>query len=189
MDVDDSCQFSADSQPKSTGVVWGLAATWRSVYIHQMNWMSSRNDFGHDDSTINIVMAIIILYYYYSTLIMMVLNGDWFHWHVIQVIIDDCLPVDRSGSLLCSYSNNRSEMWVSLLEKAYMKVMGGYNFPGSNSASTECFFFRLVWASITLTHVLVPCCVWRYWAPVSETASQQCLFGCQPSTDSSADSW
>ena len=61
VDVDDSCQFSADSQPKSTGLIWGLAATRRSVYIHQMNRVNSRNDFGHDDSTINIVMAIIII--------------------------------------------------------------------------------------------------------------------------------
>jgi len=38
-----------------------LAATRRSVYIHQMNRVNSRNDFGHDDSTINIVMAIIII--------------------------------------------------------------------------------------------------------------------------------
>jgi len=61
VDVDDSCQFSADPQPTSTGLVRGLAATRRSVYIHQMNRMNSRNDFGHDDSTINIVMAIIII--------------------------------------------------------------------------------------------------------------------------------
>ena len=61
VDVDDSCQLSADSQPKSIGLVWGLAATRRSVYIHQMNRVNSRNDFGHDDSTINIVMAIIII--------------------------------------------------------------------------------------------------------------------------------
>jgi len=61
VDVDDSCQFSSDSQPKSTGLVWGLAATRRSVYINQMNRVNSRNDFGHDDSTINIVMAIIII--------------------------------------------------------------------------------------------------------------------------------
>jgi len=61
VDVDDSCQFSADSQPKSTGLVSGLRATRRSVYIHQMNRVNSRNDFGHDDSTINIVMAIIII--------------------------------------------------------------------------------------------------------------------------------
>ena len=33
----------------------------RSVYIRQMNRENSRNDFGHDDSTINIVMVIIIM--------------------------------------------------------------------------------------------------------------------------------
>ena len=39
-------------QPKSVGLVWGLAASWRSVCIHQMN---------HGDSTINMVMVIIII--------------------------------------------------------------------------------------------------------------------------------
>jgi len=61
VDVDDSCQFSADSQSKSTGLDWGLAATRRSVCIHQINRVNSRNDFGHDDSAINIAMAIIII--------------------------------------------------------------------------------------------------------------------------------
>jgi len=62
VDVDDNCQLSADSLPKSIGLVWGLAATRRSVYIHQMNRVNSRSDFGHDDSTINIVMAIIVIF-------------------------------------------------------------------------------------------------------------------------------
>jgi len=53
--------IAADSQPESTGLVWGLAATRRSVYIHQMNRVNSRSDSGHDDSTINIVVAIIII--------------------------------------------------------------------------------------------------------------------------------
>ena len=62
VDVDGSCQFSADSQTQSIGLVWGLAATRRSVYIHQMNRVNSRNDFGHNDSTINIVVVIIIIF-------------------------------------------------------------------------------------------------------------------------------
>ena len=61
MDVDGSCQFLVNSQPKYTALVWGLAATRRSVYNHQMNRMNSHNDFGHDDSTINIVVLIIII--------------------------------------------------------------------------------------------------------------------------------
>jgi len=61
VDVDDNSQFSADSQPKSIGLVRGLAATRRSVCIHQMNRVNSRNDFGDDDSTINIIVVIIII--------------------------------------------------------------------------------------------------------------------------------
>jgi len=61
VDVDGGCQFSADSQLKSIGLVWGSAASRRSGYIHQMNRVNSRNDFGHDNSTINIVVVIILL--------------------------------------------------------------------------------------------------------------------------------
>ena len=45
----------------SFGLVWGLAATRRSVYIYQMNRVNSRNDVGHDDSTINIVVVLLLL--------------------------------------------------------------------------------------------------------------------------------
>jgi len=61
VDVDGSSHLSADSKPKSVGLVWGLAATRYSVCIHQMNRMNSRSDHGHEDSTMNIVID----YYYY----------------------------------------------------------------------------------------------------------------------------
>jgi len=61
VDVGGSSQFSANAQPKSIG--WMLVATQRLVCIHQMNRVNSRNDFGHDDSTINIVVVIIIYCY------------------------------------------------------------------------------------------------------------------------------
>ena len=46
-------------------LVWGLAATRRSVCIHQMNRMNSRSGHGHEDSTINIVVDYYYYYYYY----------------------------------------------------------------------------------------------------------------------------
>ncbi|KAF6747364.1 hypothetical protein DFP72DRAFT_1075405 [Ephemerocybe angulata] len=53
-------------------------------------------------------------------------------------VIDDQLPYDpQKGTLMCmstlSPTPSLATLWPSLLEKAYMKLMGGYDFPGSNS--------------------------------------------------------
>ena len=61
VDVDGSSHLSGEWQPKSVGLVWGLAATRRSLCIHQMNRVNSRSDHGHEDSTIKIVLIIIII--------------------------------------------------------------------------------------------------------------------------------
>ncbi|KAI7902573.1 uncharacterized protein BX663DRAFT_472916 [Cokeromyces recurvatus] len=50
-----------------------------------------------------------------------------------KVVVDDLLPVSREGTLMCTFSTNKDELWASIIEKAYMKLMGGYDFPGSNS--------------------------------------------------------
>jgi calpain-7 len=52
------------------------------------------------------------------------------------VVIDDRLPSSRTSRLLHVVDrNNPSLLWPALVEKAYLKVRGGYDFPGSNSGT------------------------------------------------------
>jgi len=56
VNVDDSWQYYISGL---TAQVWGLAATWCSVCIHQMNQVNSCNGFGHDVHVINIIKALL----------------------------------------------------------------------------------------------------------------------------------
>ncbi|TQV92369.1 hypothetical protein V2A60_007061 [Cordyceps javanica] len=58
-------------------------------------------------------------------------NGCW-----RRVVIDDRLPASRTDrTLFVVDRRNPRLIWPALLEKAYLKVRGGYDFPGSNSGT------------------------------------------------------
>lgn len=50
-----------------------------------------------------------------------------------RVVVDDRLPCSNDGSSLFLYSQS-GILWPALIEKAYVKVMGGYDFAGSHAA-------------------------------------------------------
>ena len=56
--------------------------------------------------------------------------GQW-----CDVVIDDKLPVDEHGRLIYGHNNEeKNEMFVPLLEKAYAKLYGNYDaLDGGNS--------------------------------------------------------
>ncbi|CAK5284399.1 unnamed protein product [Mycena citricolor] len=57
-------------------------------------------------------------------------NGAW-----RRIRIDDRLPCDpATGALVCMATSGNTVAFPSFVEKAYMKLMGGYDFPGSNSS-------------------------------------------------------
>jgi hypothetical protein len=51
-------------------------------------------------------------------------------------VIDDLLPWSQtSRTLFVIDLQNPLLIWPALVEKAYLKVHGGYDFPGSNSCT------------------------------------------------------
>ncbi|GAA5898620.1 hypothetical protein JCM6882_000881 [Rhodosporidiobolus microsporus] len=73
----------------------------------------------------------------------LLVNGTWRKVHLSEPLVewladaplDDELPVSAAGQLMCASSRGRTQLWPSLLEKAYLRLMGGYDFTGSNSAN------------------------------------------------------
>ncbi|GAB7363312.1 hypothetical protein MBLNU230_g3593t1 [Neophaeotheca triangularis] len=53
-----------------------------------------------------------------------------------RVVIDDTLPTSKTSRVLHVVDrHNPGLLWPALIEKAYLKVRGGYDFPGSNSGT------------------------------------------------------
>ena len=55
----------------------------------------------------------------------------WYNGIQRKIVIDDLLPVSKEGTLMCTYSTNRNELWASLTEKAVR------NFICSSSVSYD----------------------------------------------------
>ncbi|KAK1751923.1 hypothetical protein QBC47DRAFT_405929 [Echria macrotheca] len=61
----------------------------------------------------------------------MYFNGSW-----RQVVIDDRLPASSNNRTLYVVDRRNPQLiWPALIEKAYLKIRGGYDFPGSNSGT------------------------------------------------------
>jgi hypothetical protein len=53
-----------------------------------------------------------------------------------KVVIDDRIPTSATDRVIHVLDrNNPALLWPALIEKAYLKVRGGYDFPGSNSGT------------------------------------------------------
>ncbi|ROW14409.1 hypothetical protein VPNG_03954 [Cytospora leucostoma] len=53
-----------------------------------------------------------------------------------QVVIDDRLPASKTSRTFFVVDRRNPELiWPALMEKAYLKIRGGYDFPGSNSGT------------------------------------------------------
>ncbi|KAK0623360.1 hypothetical protein B0T14DRAFT_174333 [Immersiella caudata] len=61
----------------------------------------------------------------------MYFNGSW-----RRVVIDDRLPASSTDRTLYVVDRRNPRLiWPALIEKAYLKIRGGYDFPGSNSGT------------------------------------------------------
>ena len=72
-----------------------LIATWHSVSIHQRNGMNSYGDFGHDDSTINIILVSIII----TIIISLLYPSTWLLFPHTPIVAKFCLYPHKTSIL------------------------------------------------------------------------------------------
>ncbi|GAA5838368.1 hypothetical protein JCM9279_003224 [Rhodotorula babjevae] len=56
----------------------------------------------------------------------------------VRADFDDQLPVAATGRPMFASTRQHDQLWPALIEKAYLTLMGGYDFVGSNSANDLC---------------------------------------------------
>lgn len=75
-----------------------------------------------------------------------------------KVIVDDRLPASKtSRSLHVVDRKNPNFIWPALVEKAYLKLRGGYDFPGSNSGTDLWVLTGWIPEQVFLHHEDVTC--------------------------------
>ena len=99
--------------------------------------ITSRSEQGHSD----IMACIFHPYNYQLRQPTASANGKYifrlyFNGQYRKVTIDDRLPVSRTSRTLHVIDRKQPKLlWPALVEKAYLKTRGGYDFPGSNSGT------------------------------------------------------
>lgn len=84
-----------------------------------------------------------------------------------KIVIDDKLPSSKVPRYLHVIDrNNPSLLWPALVEKAYLKMRGGYDFPGSNSGTDMWIISGWIPEQLFLHDELSPEELWeRIFAP------------------------
>ncbi|OCT48731.1 Calpain-like protease palB/RIM13 [Cladophialophora carrionii] len=84
-------------------------------------------------------------------------NGCW-----RRVEIDDYLPASKTSRVLHVIDRRHPRLlWPALVEKAYLKVRGGYDFPGSNSGTDLAVLTGWIPQQVFLhDHDVEPDCLW-----------------------------
>lgn len=81
-----------------------------------------------------------------------------------KVTIDNRLPKSNTSRNLHVIDRNYPQLiWPALIEKAYLKLRGGYDFPGSNSGTDLWIISGWIPEQIFLQRLDVRNCVLTHW--------------------------
>lgn len=76
-----------------------------------------------------------------------------------RVVIDDRLPGSKTTRTLHVFDRNQPGLlWPALIEKAYLTIRGGYDFPGSNSGTDLWVLTSWIPEQIFLQRYVHRCC-------------------------------